>query len=84
MPPRNPKDHERLLKKYKKHVEKHLTVDELKERKAAGKLRRALQRFERLRLADVRGRHQLEQTEAQRAAEDRMVVGDQYPWRFLL
>ncbi|HYR30172.1 MAG TPA: ribosome small subunit-dependent GTPase A, partial [Thermoanaerobaculia bacterium] len=44
MPPRNPKDHERLIKRHQKDVEKQLSPDELKERKRAGKLRRSFRK----------------------------------------
>lgn len=44
VPPRNPNDHERLHKRHKKDLEKHVPVDELKERKRAGKLRRAFRK----------------------------------------
>lgn len=44
MPPRNPKDHERLHKRHQKDLEKHLTYDQMKERKRAGKLRRAFRK----------------------------------------
>lgn len=44
MPIRDPKEHERLLKEHKKALEKHLSHDELKERKRAGKLRRVFRK----------------------------------------
>ena len=44
MPPRNPKDQEHLLKRHKKDLEKQLTYDQMKERKRAGKLRRAFRK----------------------------------------
>jgi len=44
VPPRNPNDHERLFKRHQKDLEKHLSPDELKERKRAGKLRRAFRK----------------------------------------
>lgn len=53
MPPRNPKDHERLFKRHQKDVQKHLSVDELKERKRAGKLRRAFKKDK----GEVRDKH---------------------------
>ncbi len=53
MPPRNPKDHERLFKRHQKDLEKHLSVDELKERKRAGKLRRAFKKDK----GEVRDKH---------------------------
>ncbi len=57
MPPRNPKDHERLFKRHQKDLEKHLTVDELKERKRAGKLRRAFKKDK----GEVRDKHVTEE-----------------------
>lgn len=44
VPPRHPHDHERLLKRYKKDLEKQVAPGELKERKRAGKLRRAFRK----------------------------------------
>jgi ribosome biogenesis GTPase len=44
VPIRDPEEHERLLKEHKKAVEKHLSNDELKERKRAGKLRRSFRK----------------------------------------
>ena len=41
MPPRNPKEQERLFRRHRKDSEKHLSAEELKERKRAGKVRRA-------------------------------------------
>lgn len=46
MPPRNPKDHERLFKRHQKDLEKSLSPEDLKERKRAGKLRRAFRKDE--------------------------------------
>jgi ribosome biogenesis GTPase / thiamine phosphate phosphatase len=53
VPPRNPKDHERLSRRHQKDLEKHLSVDELKERKRAGKLRRAFKKDK----GEVRDKH---------------------------
>ena len=44
VPIRDPKEHERLLKAHKKAVEKHVSDDQRKERKRAGKLRRAFRK----------------------------------------
>lgn len=58
MPPRNPKDqHEHQLKRHQKDLEKHLSVDELKERKRAGKLRRAFKKEN----GEVRDKHVTEE-----------------------
>jgi len=57
VPPRNPKDHERLVKRHQKDLEKHLSVDELKERKRAGKLRRAFKKDK----GEVRDKHVTEE-----------------------
>ena len=46
MPPRYPKDEQHQLKRHKKDLEKHLPYDQLKERKRAGKLRRAFRKDE--------------------------------------
>lgn len=44
MPIRDPKEHERLLKEHKKALEKQVSLDEQKERKRAGKLRRTFRK----------------------------------------
>lgn len=44
VPPRSPKDAERLFKRHKKDLEKQLSHDEQKERKRAGNVRRAFKK----------------------------------------
>jgi ribosome biogenesis GTPase / thiamine phosphate phosphatase len=44
VPIRDPKQHERLLKEHRKAVEKHLSPEETKERRKAGKLRRVFRK----------------------------------------